>query len=438
MQRESRPQASFEEDEDFEITGKESHAFSNNPLGGGIKEEELKKIKAYLGTLDDYKTDQAKLDAKAGEIQTMLKSIRKELKRYKSPGSTMTKKEADDYQDELLRVFNQMLDANPAYYLADEELLKTETLFRTALIMNARMSSDRGCEYGSNDVSDQDKEMFIDKTYWQRTPYEKEFKPTGTGTASDAVKNIFKSGTLLECDTMLTSNVYKSLLDILGPEEFNKRFNNSEALEISETGFYKDDGGQLLEQGIMEVVKIDKFEDLIPGDWVYFVNVPYYQYVLPQGIFTGENAVYEGYKTDENKPVEKKNAMFSGFGLENKTYETMLASLVAGYKGGVETWSGFDKNKQAIMASCAFFEIDPWILQYNMGLFKVEFTGEQSAVVERLGKKIEIPNIYAPPLTNEDLPRLSINDPHMRTMENSFPGISMMVKRPVASKLKGG
>lgn len=437
--------------EDFLSADPENEKTEKIAGGGDDDDKELLQIKSYLDTRDEYKNDPVKRDSKALEIQTMLGNIRKNLKHKKLDKKTWEKEDRKNYDDELLRVFGQMLAANPAYYLAKESELETEVLFRTTLIMNARRSTDRGCRYGSPVSGEMDKDAHLDDRYWNQIG-QRQFIPKAGTSSSAAVGSIFNPGTELECDTMLTSNVYRTMLDIMGPEDFNERFDQTGNLEISDTRFSSKDGGQLLKQGFMEVVKISSFEELIPGDWVYFVNIPLYGTVAfwNGGAYTGENAVFEGFTSGNSG--EKNNAMFSGFGLENSSFDIIAKHMKIDFKAQAMGWAEIRnnpseepeksdgiKNKKliAILVALPLMGKETRYLDQYSEMSDVELLSGDGAKVKLFNQEVTIANIFEPTFKNEHLPFMDIASPFMRTMEDSFPGISILVKRPVISKIAG-
>jgi hypothetical protein len=73
---------------------------------------------------------------------------------------------------------------------------------------------------------------------------------------------------------------------------------------------------------IPETRKVESLDDLVPGDWVYFLNFNDYPEKHPDGAFTGENALYLG------------GGKYRGFGVDEMTFEGMVSYLIAQYNVG--------------------------------------------------------------------------------------------------------
>jgi hypothetical protein len=167
---------------------------------------------------------------------------------------------------------------------------------------------------------------------------------------SKAIKEIFKTKTpadkaenLLECASMMTVVQYKSMLDVMGDDAFDKRFKGGKdllitspeapLLQFDETGTKAEGRGtaplQDPSKGLMTIVDVKNIKDLIPGDWVYFRNYNDYSLWHESGLWSGEHAAYLG--KDSNGRM-----LFSGFGLTEKTYKQMLTYMVNAENDGLE------------------------------------------------------------------------------------------------------
>ncbi|MGA1871912.1 MAG: hypothetical protein ACMUJM_25615 [bacterium] len=148
---------------------------------------------------------------------------------------------------------------------------------------------------------------------------------------SEAVNAIFASGadTRLECNSMMVAIQYYAMLKELGPDDFDQLFAGGYNLVIEPVGkapmpiptVKVPIAHPLGSAGLYEQVLIGGVDDLLPGDWVYFRNLPDYITHNPGGLWSGEHAVYLG---------DKK---FSGFGqtTQKKTEAQMNELLLQEY-----------------------------------------------------------------------------------------------------------
>jgi hypothetical protein len=128
---------------------------------------------------------------------------------------------------------------------------------------------------------------------------------------------------------MMVAVQYYSILKNIGAKRFNKRFPNGAGIVIKFVlvgpSMGPDQPNALKTENLYKRVTITGFDDLLPGDWVYFLNVPDYLSKHPGGYWMGEHALYMG------------NNKFSGFGLSGLTNDEMLAKLLEHYNLGLPT-----------------------------------------------------------------------------------------------------
>ncbi len=127
---------------------------------------------------------------------------------------------------------------------------------------------------------------------------------------SKAIDDLEKGPTKMECRRMISFCMWKALRDTIGKVEFNRRF-RSKKIKIS---IAADDTPSRC-----------RGTDILPGDWVYFKNVPEYPENDPRYLWRGENAVYEG------------DDQYSGFGITSKSSEEMRQELLNAYHRDVPT-----------------------------------------------------------------------------------------------------
>ena len=133
------------------------------------------------------------------------------------------------------------------------------------------------------------------------------------------------AGTELECNSMLVAIQYRSMLEALGEEAFNAKFPGGKWIFISP--HHRAPEGKtehpLQSRYLYDQVDIASSDDLLPGDLVYFKNVPDYLDKHPDGAWAGEHALYLG------------GGMFRGFGLDALDEEGFKRELLAEYNAGL-------------------------------------------------------------------------------------------------------
>jgi hypothetical protein len=173
-----------------------------------------------------------------------------------------------------------------------------------------------------------------------------------TGAAHAAIDAIFKDGgaTRLECNSAAQLVHYRALRETLGDDEFDRMFSGGDVehslilcpewLSIENP---KSKGKLIDPPSTAMIPKLasgdlpKSADDLIPGDWVYFVNYEDYAEKHPDGAWQGENALYMGGDT------------YMGFGTDVESEEEMAAMLRAEYNKGTTkktAKSGYEDEKK--------------------------------------------------------------------------------------------
>ena len=161
------------------------------------------------------------------------------------------------------------------------------------------------------------------------------FRPTGK--ASDAINQLFSTnGNLLECNSATVAVHYHALLKTMGADAFNADFEGQvvvmpdKFVKIYEHGIEED--APTLE--LIQSVVVKSEDELVKGDWVFFMNYPEYEEINDlledkgeqRGPFEGENAIYLG------------NDRYKGFGLDNVTFNNMVKKLKDEYNELVDEY----------------------------------------------------------------------------------------------------
>lgn len=167
---------------------------------------------------------------------------------------------------------------------------------------------------------------WLDPKYWDKVGFYQFLLALGAIPAP-AVRSIFGGkDNVLECNSAMVAVEYGSMLDTLGNGAFNRRMAGG-SLVVSP--YHLPPGGMdqhpLYKEGMIEDVAITSTEPLIPGDWVYFRNIPDYLTKHPSGFWSGEHALYVG----EGK--------FQGFGTTVLTDAEMREKLLDNYNVGLPT-----------------------------------------------------------------------------------------------------
>jgi hypothetical protein len=247
-----------------------------------------------------------------------------------TPGRRFLKQVQDDYGDAMVELVARMHNGGepPDHAFDSREQLRTEIRLRHSAIQSmADVNVDPGCCSYPTSTYDSG---YLDPTYWEKQgPLRFTVKsPLPAGKeASDAIEAIFAkgAGTELECNSMLVAIQYRSMLKALGEEAFNEKFPKGQWIFISP--HHRAPRGQvqhpLREMNLYEQVSIASSADLLPGDLVYFKNVPDYLERHPDGAWAGEHGLYLG------------GGMFRGFGIDEVDEEGLKKELLAEYNKGL-------------------------------------------------------------------------------------------------------
>jgi hypothetical protein len=166
-------------------------------------------------------------------------------------------------------------------------------------------------------------EGYLNRDYWIKTGKWKFGLKPGK-KASDGIKKIFEGPTRLECLSITHALLYRTILNTLGTDVFDKRFDHTN-LKIdpkpTHPGSYRLYAYLRKVSGITQANKESKIEK---GDWVYFKNHPKYRFKHPDGAWSGENAFCMGqYWWGEN--------LYRGFGVNELTDDGMVEKLKEKY-----------------------------------------------------------------------------------------------------------
>ncbi len=154
------------------------------------------------------------------------------------------------------------------------------------------------------------------------------FKPTDSH--SDAISQLFETeGNLLECSSATVAVHYHALLEVMGPKGFDEDLADQVVImpEFVNIKKGKNDEEDAPSRTLIPEVEVSGTSELVPGDWVYFMNYPEYAEVnkllekakkLP-GPFEWENAVYLG------------GGRYRGFGVPEGTFDAMVNLLKKAY-----------------------------------------------------------------------------------------------------------
>lgn len=247
-----------------------------------------------------------------------------------SPGRRFLRELAADYGAVMVEFIEEMHNggAPPEYDFDSREQLRTEIKLRHSAIRSMEaVNVDPGCCSYPTSTYDPG---YLDPTYWEKQgPLRFTVKkPLPAGKqASDAIEAIFApgAGTELECNSMLVAIQYRAMLEALGEEAFNEKFPNGDWIFISP--HHRAPRGEsdhpLRDMKLYEQVAIASSADLLPGDLVYFKNVPDYLDKHPDGAWAGEHALYLG------------GGRFRGFGIDEGDEEGVKRELLAQYNRGL-------------------------------------------------------------------------------------------------------
>jgi hypothetical protein len=164
----------------------------------------------------------------------------------------------------------------------------------------------------------------LDPKYWDKVGFYQFLLMLGA-TAAPAMRSIFGGeDNVLECNSAMVAVEYGSMLETMGDDAFNKRMAGGSLIispyHLPPKGM---DQHPLFKEGMLETVAIASTKDLIPGDWLYFRNIPDYLIKHPGGFWTGEHTMYLG------------NGKFQGFGTTALTEGELRHKLLDSYNAGL-------------------------------------------------------------------------------------------------------
>jgi hypothetical protein len=147
-----------------------------------------------------------------------------------------------------------------------------------------------------------------------RTSKPFEWKLNPGAKASVALGEWMSGLTVADCASVGAASYYQAILNDVGAEKFDNYF----AAEGENPMII----GQFMKRMPLRklVFEPNRAVDLKEGDWYYFQNHPLYEKKHPRGLWSGENAVYQG------------GGMWGGFGVKPKTEDEMNNELVERYK----------------------------------------------------------------------------------------------------------
>lgn len=207
-------------------------------------------------------------------------------------------------------------------YATRDELMSELSLRDNAMESMAKTNSNpNNLRYAT---AADDPEGHLDPAFWDKQGFYLFTLKPGAMPA-DAVRSIFDNqDNVLECNSAMVAVQYRSILETIGENRFNAKFAGG-GLAISPHHVPMPDGSvhPLHALGMINTVAISGAKDLIPGDWVYFKNVPDYGAKHPGGVWTGEHALYLG------------NGAFQGFGTGVLTEAELAQLLLDHYNRGL-------------------------------------------------------------------------------------------------------
>ncbi len=136
---------------------------------------------------------------------------------------------------------------------------------------------------------------------------------------SDAINDVFENTKKygMECATATMIILYKGILDVIGPDDFDRTFDRLRIFRWSQEHPH-----------FTKAKQVGQLPGLLPGDHVYFENPEFHP---DHSAFQGENVIYLG------------DGQYYGHGLGTGTAEEIIQSLNELRKDGA-TQSAFRKN----------------------------------------------------------------------------------------------
>lgn len=190
--------------------------------------------------------------------------------------------------------------------------------------MTIANNSNNPIEYGEQGGTDSYQGQLNPK-YWDKMG-NYHFRLKKGVSATEAINSIFPTRrdqfkVLLECHSMMTSIIYRALLQGFGPSKFDELFGKEGSTNQKIVIKYGDLKASGLSPFFLKSNIPKKSVEL--GDWVYFQNHGDYLAKHPDGPWQGENAIYVGSK--------QNTQYYSGFGAAELSEEGMIKELQAAY-----------------------------------------------------------------------------------------------------------
>jgi len=133
--------------------------------------------------------------------------------------------------------------------------------------------------------------------------------------------------------------MFGSLAETLGEAEFNSMGNDIFTIAPYHVGIGTSSQAPVFELEILEEITILDLNELIPGDIVYFSNLPDYSTLSPNGYWSGEYCIYLGTVNDVQ--------MFMGLGVDASSYDNLVIMISERYIEAYNEHQKFTKKKKA-------------------------------------------------------------------------------------------
>lgn len=160
-----------------------------------------------------------------------------------------------------------------------------------------------------------------------------------SSTPYKAIQSCYSSTQTLDCAGFTITHMFGSLAETLGEAEFNSMGNDIFTIAPYHVGIGTSSQAPVFDVAILEEITITDLNELLPGDIVYFSNLPDYSTLSPDGYWSGEYCIYLGTVNEVQ--------MFVGLGVDESSYDELVSTISGHYIDAYNAHQKASKKKKA-------------------------------------------------------------------------------------------